>query len=115
MLGHDFSLFLRLRGGKGGASTLGVMTFLDFPALFGCGLVWAIALPFLKGRRFLAGPSALSLFPLLAAWHASPPGLRLVPGGPRGGPALAAGAGLLLAALLWIRLAPGLRRPEEGR
>ena len=113
VLGHDFSLFLRLRGGKGGASTLGVMTFLDFPSLIGSGILWVLALPLLKGRRFLAGPAALSFFPLLTALHSTPAFEGLFPGWRRGGAPLAAGLGALLVALLWARIAPGLRLPPR--
>ena len=31
VLGHNFSLFLNFRGGKGGATTIGVLVFLTFP------------------------------------------------------------------------------------
>ena len=31
VLGHNFSMFLKLRGGKGGATTIGVLVFLTFP------------------------------------------------------------------------------------
>ena len=73
VLGHNFSFFLRFRGGKGGASTLGVLSYLDFPALIATGVAWALALVPLRGRRFVVGPIALGLFPFLAWWHAAPP------------------------------------------
>ncbi len=115
VLGHDFSIFLRLRGGKGGASTLGVFSYLDFPALLGVGLIWALSLPFLKSRRFVAGPAALSLFPLLAALHHSPPGSSILPGWGVPSGRLATLAGLGLIGLLWSRIVPGLvRRPREA-
>jgi len=108
VLGHNYSLFLQFRGGKGGASTLGVFSWLDFPALLGVGVLWALALPFLRGRRFVAGPAALSLFPLLVALHSyadEPPLRAWVPQQP----GLAIGTGIALVALLWIRIVPGLR------
>ncbi len=110
VLGHDFSVLLKFRGGKGGASTLGVFTYLDFPALLATGALWAAALPFFRGRRFVAGPSTLSLFPLLAALHRTPAGALLLPAwGPPAWPMptlVAAG----LVALLWARLLPGRPR-----
>jgi acyl phosphate:glycerol-3-phosphate acyltransferase len=109
VLGHDFSIFLGWRGGKGGASTLGALTVLDFPALIVTGAIWAAALPALKGRRFLAGPAALSLFPAVAALHRTTRGAALLPAW---GPASAATTALLgavLVALLWSRILPGRR------
>ena len=90
VLGHDFSFALRLRGGKGGASTLGAFSYLDFPAL-------------------MAGPAALTLFPVAVALHASPWGAAHLPaaGRPQGMLPIVTGAGLAL--LLWARVLPGLR------
>ena len=109
VLGHDFSFALRLRGGKGGASTLGAFSYLDFPALMAVGALWALALPFLRGRRFVAGPAALTLFPVAVALHASPWGAAHLPaaGRPQGMLPIVTGAGLAL--LLWARVLPGLR------
>ena len=45
VLGHDFSIFLKFRGGKGGASTVGVFSFLDAPAMGLTGILYAVALP----------------------------------------------------------------------
>ncbi len=114
VLGHDFSIFLGFRGGKGGASTLGVLTYLDFPALLATGLLWAASLPFLKGRRFVAGPSALVLFPILAALHRAPSAWSILPWGPVAWrlPVLV-GAGLAL--LLWARILPGHLDERGGR
>lgn len=115
VLGHDFSLFLRFRGGKGGASTLGVFAYLDFPALLLTGLVWALALPFLKGRRFMAGPVALTLFPLLTALRRSRAGASILslPGPPGGATAVLVSAGLVL--LLWMRILPEPGRRSRAR
>ena len=116
VLGHDFSLWLRWRGGKGGASTLGVFSYIDFPALIVTGLLWAAALPFLRGRRFVAGPVALTLFPILTALHAAPRFRTLLGGwGLHAGAASIAVAGALVI-LLWARILPGLERdPSRDR
>src|SRR6266446_4246264 len=106
VLGHDFSMFLGFRGGKGGASTLGAFTFLDFPALLAAGVLWAVGLAALRGRRFIAGPIALTSFPVLVALHRLPRLADLNPGAAPGSspaPVLVA-AGLV--ALLWARILP---------
>ncbi len=113
VLGHNFSIFLKFRGGKGGAATLGVFSWLDFPALLAVGFLWAVALPLLRGRRFVAGPAALSLFPVLVALHGqltAPPLRAWVP--PRPGLAIATSGALVV--LLWIRIVPGLLAARKG-
>ncbi|HEU4401064.1 MAG TPA: hypothetical protein VFT43_03060, partial [Candidatus Polarisedimenticolia bacterium] len=93
-----------------GASTLGALSYMDFPALMAVGALWALALPFLRGRRFAAGPAALSLFPIVAGLHASALGAGILPGWlrPEGAAPALVGAGL--SALLWMRVLPGIRR-----
>lgn len=108
VLGHNFSIFLRFRGGKGGASTLGVFTYLDFPALLACGIPGLAALT-LFGMRFLVGPLAISLFPIVTFIHGTALGAAWFPGWRQPG-LLPVGVSLALLALLWVRLLPGLRR-----
>ena len=110
VLGHNFSIFLRFRGGKGGASTLGVFSYLDFPALIGTGLIWALALVPLRGRRFVLGPAALSLFPILTALSALPPVAWIFPGWRDPVRSISVATGIALIVLLWSRIIPGLRR-----
>ena len=113
VLGHDFSIFLRFRGGKGGASTVGVFSFLDFPALALTGILWAAALPFTPGKRFLIGTGSLALFPLLTALHLSPWGASLFPSSrPPGYQAVAIGA--FLVALAWWRIGLARRTTATG-
>ena len=107
VLGHNFSIFLRFRGGKGGASTLGVFTYLDFPALLACGLPGVAAITVL-GMRFLVGPAAITLFPILTWIHGSRWGAAWFPGWRQPG-LLPVGLSLALLVLLWLRLLPGLR------
>ena len=40
VVGHNWSVFLRFRGGKGVATTLGVVIVLSFPASVAFGVVW---------------------------------------------------------------------------
>jgi glycerol-3-phosphate acyltransferase PlsY len=113
VLGHDFSIFLKFHGGKGGASTLGVFSFLDFPALIATGVLWAALLPFTPGRRFVVGTAALGLFPLLTALHLSPWGGALLPAlRPPGLQAVLIGAAL--AVLAWARIIPASTRTSAG-
>ena len=113
VLGHDFSIFLKFRGGKGGASTVGVFSFLDFPALAMTGILYAAALPFTPGRRFLVGTGSLGLFPLLTALHLSPWGASLFPSlRPPGSQAITIGG--LLVALAWWRIGLARRNTVTG-
>ncbi len=40
--GHDWSIFLRFRGGKGVATTLGILFYLSWQAALLCFLVWIV-------------------------------------------------------------------------
>lgn len=64
VLGHDFSLFLRLRGGKGVATTLGVMLGLAPLAAVLAALAWVIVLGIWRYTS-LASLVALALLPLM--------------------------------------------------
>ena len=113
VLGHDFSIFLKFRGGKGGASTVGVFSFLDFPALALTGILFAAALPFTPGKRFLIGTGSLGLFPLLTALHLSPWGAYLnTSWRPPGSQAVAIGG--FLVALAWWRIGLARRATPTG-
>jgi glycerol-3-phosphate acyltransferase PlsY len=62
VLGHDYSLFLGMRGGKGVATTLGVMLALTpIPALIAIGTYVAVMLAFRYSS--LASLAALTLLP----------------------------------------------------
>ncbi len=112
VLGHDFSVFLRFRGGKGGASTLGVFSFLDFPALVATGILWAATLPFSAGRRFIVGTASVGLFPILTALHLTPWGASAFPFlRPPGSQAVVIGGALV--ALLWLRIGKARASAQE--
>jgi glycerol-3-phosphate acyltransferase PlsY len=72
VFGHNFPVWLRFRGGKGVATTLGVLLALAWPAgLLACGVWLATAAAF----RFssLAALAALASAPLLMLWLADAP------------------------------------------
>jgi len=66
VLGHDFSIFLRFRGGKGVATTLGVLLALTpVPALIAVA-VWVVVMT-LSRYSSLASLAALAVLPALVA------------------------------------------------
>ena len=42
IVGHDWSIFLRFRGGKGVATTLGILFYLSWESALLCFLVWVV-------------------------------------------------------------------------
>jgi glycerol-3-phosphate acyltransferase PlsY len=112
VLGHDFSPWLGWRGGKGGATTAGMLACFLFPELLlvlACWIAWCAIGP---RTKFLGSIVAISLTPLFASASgrlAFPPA-DLLP--PRPWAVVAASA--LLVALLWLRVAPGLRAASRS-
>lgn len=72
VLGHDFSVFLRFRGGKGVATTLGVALVLGWLATALAAICWLIIFV-LRGYTSLASLVALALLPLFLALTHQPP------------------------------------------
>lgn len=62
VIGHNYPVWLRFKGGKGVATTFGVLACFDFfnpwPAMLG-GIVWYVIM---RGSRYVSVASMLSLF-----------------------------------------------------
>jgi glycerol-3-phosphate acyltransferase PlsY len=72
VLGHDFPVWLRFRGGKGMATTLGVLLAMAWPAgLLACA-VWLVTAAAFRFSS-LAALAALASAPLLMLWLADTP------------------------------------------
>ena len=97
VIGHDFPVWLRFRGGKGVATTLGVLLALAWPVgLLACATWLAVAL--MLRYSSLAALVALGAAPFYAQWL--------------GGEA--AGAAAVLAVLAFIRHHANTRRLLAG-
>ena len=99
VLGHNFPLWLRFKGGKGVATTLGVITALSWPTGLVCALVWLVTALVLRYSS-LAALVSLSL---------SPGVIYLFEGDRRMG-YLAA----LLALMSWLRHRENIHRLRTG-
>ena len=72
ILGHNFPAFLKFRGGKGAACTIGVILSLNISVAVLCYLLAAIALSFTKYVS-LASLTLLAAFPALMIFFEFPP------------------------------------------
>jgi len=63
VVGHDWSIFLRFSGGKGVATSLGVLAVLSWPALLVAFTLWGLTIWRTKFAS-VASLAALSLSPL---------------------------------------------------
>jgi len=97
-LGHLFPAWLGFKGGKGVATYLGVLLGIDWRAALAFALVWL-------------GVAAALRYSSLAALTASlvPPVFLYFTGHP-----FAAGAALIMVALLWCKHAPNISRLLAG-
>jgi acyl phosphate:glycerol-3-phosphate acyltransferase len=98
VLGHMFPVWLKFKGGKGVATTLGVLVALAWPVALAAGLVW-LAMAVLFRISSLAALVASALTPA-AMWYAN---------GSFDGAVV-----LLIAALIWIRHHENIRRLLRG-
>lgn len=74
VLGHDFSIFLRLRGGKGVATTFGAMLAIAPPGTLIAAIVW-LGVIFSTGYSSLASLVALTALPLTLGLTGQPPAI----------------------------------------
>ena len=72
MLGHLFPVWLRFKGGKGVATSYGVLIAAAWPVGLAAGAAWLIAAALLR-RSSLAGLISFALAPFLA-WALADPG-----------------------------------------
>ncbi|WP_437708654.1 glycerol-3-phosphate 1-O-acyltransferase PlsY [Sorangium sp. So ce448] len=100
VLGHDYTVFLGMRGGKGVATSCGVLLVLAPRSTLATLAVFAVIVRVTRmvSAGSLAGALALPLFLWLL--------------GERGAPALS--LSLLLAALVWLKHIPNIRRMLAG-
>jgi glycerol-3-phosphate acyltransferase PlsY len=102
VLGHLFPIWLRFRGGKGVATTLGVLLGISWLAGAATMALWLLVALVLRYSS-LAALVAVALAPLLARYLAGPQ---------------AVGIAVILAVLVWARHASNIRRlirGQEGR
>lgn len=99
LIGHLFPLWLRFRGGKGVATSLGVLLALDWRiGLIAC-LIWLVVAVLFRYSS-LAALSALAAAPI-AAWFLATRQLAAV--------------GLVIALLVWLRHHQNIRRLLAGQ
>ena len=108
--GHDFSPWLAFKGGKGGATTCGALACFVFPEMLMVLCVWVVAGAIDRRRRFLWSIIALSACPVLELLAGRVP-IPPLSGIPIRTPSVIL-ASAALVALLWTRVAPGLRRAD---
>ena len=98
VLGHLFPVWLRFRGGKGVATTLGVLLGLAWPLGLAALATWLVVALIFRYSS-LAALFAVALVPAYAWWLAEPQ---------------AGGIAIFLAVLVWIRHAGNIRRLLKG-
>lgn len=99
--GHVFSPWLNFRGGKGVATSAGVLLGLAPAALFWTAAVWGVSFA-VKRIVSVSSLLAAAVFPFLVMW--------LEPGRP-----VLSVAAWALAALVWYRHRDNLQRLMEGK
>jgi glycerol-3-phosphate acyltransferase PlsY len=98
VLGHLFPVWLRFKGGKGGAAGIGALIALSWPVGVSAALVW-LAVALLSRYSSLSTLVAAALAPP-AMWYASN--------------AFEAGVVLAMVILIWIRHHENIRRLIRG-
>lgn len=98
ILGHNFPVWLKFKGGKGVATTLGTIIALSWPVGLACCATWALVAAI--GRiSSLSALIALAAAPFYALWFGNPQHLHLFG---------------LFAVLVWIRHHQNIRRLLNG-
>lgn len=108
VLGHNFPLWLRFKGGKGVATTLGTLTAIAWPVGLACGATWLLVAAI--GRMSsLSGMVSLALAPVYA-WYLVPFGMP----GAAGAAIPVTIAAAILGALSCIRHRANIARIARG-
>lgn len=100
IVGHDWSCFLKFRGGKGVATTLGVLFFLSWQAALLCFLTWVLMVVLTRYSSLgsLSGAAAMPVFLLL--FHRPPVFIWW---------------GILAAICVFVRHKDNIRRLVQGK
>lgn len=77
VLGHNFPIWLKFKGGKGVATTLGTFLALSWPVGLACCGTWLVAAA-LSRISSLSALAALALAPIYVAWFGNPHMIYLV-------------------------------------
>ena len=99
ILGHSYSIFIRFRGGKGVATTIGGLLVIA-PMVTMIGLVLWVAVFYFSGYVALASLLFGASLPLTAWWLNAPPPVLLLC--------------LVLAVIIWVRHRSNLARLRDG-
>ncbi|HAJ90110.1 MAG TPA: acyl-phosphate glycerol 3-phosphate acyltransferase [Rhodospirillaceae bacterium] len=98
VLGHNFPVWLKFKGGKGVATTLGTLLALSWPVGLACCLTWG-AVAAATRISSLSALVALALAPIFVVWFGNPHQVYLVG---------------LLALIGWIRHRANITRLLDG-
>lgn len=109
LLGHLFPVWLRFKGGKGMATTLGVLLAIDFPIGLAACLTWLVVAVAFRYSS-LASLASVALAPLYALYLP----LLWAPGTVSLGNRQLAAFAAVLAVLVWIKHHGNIRRLLSG-
>jgi len=109
VVGHLFPVWLHFKGGKGVATTLGVLIAIDWPTGVAACLTWLLVAAVFRFSS-LAALLALAAAPFYA-WYLP---LLWAPGQVMGGDLQVAELAAVLAVLVWIKHHTNIRRLVRG-
>ncbi len=110
VIGHLFPVWLKFRGGKGVATTLGVLLAIDWPTGLAACMTWLLVAAVFRFSS-LAALLALAAAPFYA-WYLP---LLWAPPNVLGGDLQIAEMAAILAVLVWIKHHANIRRLLSGR